>query len=280
MTIVQMPLETANLIMTGVPRAGTTLATSIVDGHADCVALNEPKWQGPWSREMDDPAEYAGRIFADFDRVRPMLLNGEPVSDKRLPGGEPATSYYRDLPGMPMPSHPTQHDFVRPGLTPSFLLAMKHNAHYSCILPLLVDRPGFSVLAIIRHPVPTILAWRSVDLFISRGELPAAEPFWPEIRKARESSANLLRTQCEILELFFTRYHELGEAIQIARYEDVAAGHTWLTAWLGRRYERPVPIIRRDWRLEHDTEEIRLVQRYVGKHCPVAQQFYDDLDGF
>ena len=66
MTIVQMRVESANLIMTGVPRAGTTLATAIVDGHADCVALNEPKWQGLWSREMDDPAGYAERIFADF----------------------------------------------------------------------------------------------------------------------------------------------------------------------------------------------------------------------
>ena len=181
---------------------------------------------------------------------------------------------------MPMPSRPAQHDFVRPGLSPNFLLAMKHNAHYSCILPLLVGRRGYSVLAIVRHPVPTILAWRAVDLFISRGELPAAEPFWPEVRNARERDNDLFRAQCEILDLFFERYVSLGNAITIAQYEEIAVPKSWLSDWLARRYERPVPISMRNWRAEHSAEEIEMVQRYVRNNCRAAIELYEDLDAF
>lgn len=129
--------------------------------------MSEPDWQDLWPREMTERNEYAQRLFDDFVRVRDMFLSGDAVPDRRNGDGSAISDYF---PHAADRRRVRAYDVVpvrRNNLTPDFLLAMKHNAHYTCILDELVSLPGFVSLAVIHHPLPTILSWRSLALPIS-----------------------------------------------------------------------------------------------------------------
>lgn len=267
---------TPKLLITGIPRAGTTLTTAIVDRHRDAVAISEPGWQGPWSREIPDRGAYVERLVEDFERVRLDILAGGSVPDRRDQHGRLYTNYYRDLAG-PHPGRAREtRDYSRPGLSPQFLLAMKHNAHYSCVLPDIVRETDFKVLAVVRHPVPTLLSWRSLDLPVSRGHMPAAEPFWPEIAALRCQSDDLLRIQAGIYELFCRRYQAMQEQIHIVKYENLVADPGILEPILGREYLGGVRIDPKPWRQRFERREIEKVSEYVRQYCPGAAAFYQE----
>lgn len=53
-----------NLIVTGIPRSGTTFTAAFVDGLDDAVCLSEPDWQDARPREMNDRGEYSASATA------------------------------------------------------------------------------------------------------------------------------------------------------------------------------------------------------------------------
>ena len=68
-----MKIDHRDLIVTGIPRAGTTLLAACVDSLEDAVCLSEPEWQALWSQETKERLEYIARLSEDFDRVRHIL---------------------------------------------------------------------------------------------------------------------------------------------------------------------------------------------------------------
>ena len=266
-----------NLIVTGIPRSGTTLVTALIDALEDAVGISEPVWQSRWSRDSSSAERYCDRLRDDFRRVRRTLAGGGVVLDRRREDGSALTSYYRRLPGDAVEPDRRPVPFSRPGLSRGFLLAMKHNAHYSCVLPALVRTGAFSVLAVVRHPVPTLLSWRSLSLPISRGRLPAAERFWPEISRARERSRDLLRVQVEIYDLFCGRYLSLRPRLDLLRYEDLLERPDGVESLLARRRIRSVAISPRDWADGHEEAEVDRVRDYVRRFCPNAAALYPDV---
>jgi hypothetical protein len=265
---------TSNLIVTGIPRAGTTLTAALIDGMEDAVCLNEPKWQSTWSREETDRAAYVKRIVEDFARVRSILLAGGSVEIRASSDGVAVTNFFDQSAGGRKRKPLTFAPMSRAGLSPGFLLAMKHNAHYSCVLEELAATPGFCVLAIVRNPVATLLSWRSLDVPISKGRLPIAEPFWPEVAAAGRSTPDILLAQVRILELLFQRYTALSEKIAIIRLEDMIAKPDLLNTALGRKQRRPVTIEASRLSSSTPLKELKLLQDYVTAHCPTARHYY------
>jgi hypothetical protein len=260
-----------NLIVTGIPRGGTTLAAALIDALDDAVCINEPLWQSKWSREAASRQRYVERIVDDFARVRATLLAGGSVAVRASGDGEAVTNFFDRGQGPRRRKPLTTAPLSRPGLTPGFLLAMKHNAHYSCVLGDLAAVPGLSVLAIIRDPVAVLASWRSLNLPVSRGRLPAGEPFWPEIGEARRGTDDLLLVQARMVELFFRRYHELRDRIAIVRYEDIVGSPGLLARRFGRRPLRQVPVTPVEPPV---SAEITMLRDYVAAHCPTACRYY------
>lgn len=260
-----------NLIVTGVPRAGTTLTAALLDGLDDTVCINEPVWQSRWSREGGSREDYVARIAADFARVRATLLSGGSVETRVKGGGGTLTNYFD-------PSRKrldvALEPFTRAGLSPGFLLAMKHNAHYACVLPELAAQQDTGVLAIIRDPVTTIASWRSVDLPVSKGRLPAAEPYWPEIRNIHLSADDLLVKQARILEALFARFDALSDRIAIVKLEDVIADPLTFSRLLGREQLRSAPIAPSSVGASLDPAERERIEKAVAHHCPTALKYY------
>ncbi len=260
-----------NLIVTGLPRAGTTLTAALLDGLADTVCINEPKWQSRWSREGGSRADYVERIVSDFARVRETLLDGGTLAARVRADGGPLTNYF-DAARNRLPVGLAT--LSRASLPPDFLLAMKHNAHYACVLPDLAAQGDVAVLAIIRDPVATLASWRSLDLPVSKGRMPAAEPYWPELRGIIQSTDDLLVRQARMLELLFARFDALKQRIAIVKLEDVIADPLTFARLLGRAQKTEVPITPSRIASSLSNDERAQIETAVASHCPTALRYY------
>jgi hypothetical protein len=221
-----------NVIVTGIPRSGTTLTAALIDGLPNAVCLNEPQWQV--GRRFSDPVDYAKWLAGDFIQLRQKLLSGEPVQDRRsLEGAAPVTNYFSRQPGSgEVKNNFRLADFSRPGLSSDFTLAVKHNGPYLAILKAIIDLRWFNIIAVVRHPVEVIASWRSLDLPISRGEMPGAAPYWPRLHELTAQPMDLLEKQVKIYDLMCRRIYNLREYMHILPYEELLAQPTLLSKYL------------------------------------------------
>lgn len=265
-----------SLLITGVPRSGTTLATAIVDGLEDTLALSEPQSHVDLLDACRSPAELVDRLALDLSRTRARVLQGGEVIDRRLPSGEPLTDYFvRTDQGAANVRRDVS--VRRPGLSTAFLLATKHNALYTSVLPEVLRDGRFSILALVRNPIHSILSWQSLQIPVSRGRLPAGEVHWPELRSITCSALTVLEKQAAVIELFLRRYLEAGPAIRLVRYEDVAAGECSIATMLGRSTVRPVRIRKPSALQTKYAESIEAVLEVLQRMAPSVTKLYPEL---
>jgi Sulfotransferase family len=210
-----------DLIITGVPRSGTTLAAAIIDQAPDALCLSEPDRHVDLMREAASPEDFVAGLCQEFDVVRRTVLGGGSVLDRRGADGTPITNYFSDpLPDGRREAAFTTRSIRRPGLSPDFVLGDKHNALYAAVLHEIVQSGRFRVIVTVRDPVAALLSWRTLDLPISRGRLPAGERFWPELAVlGRRADLDLTDKQIRICDLLLRRFGELADRIAVIPYE-------------------------------------------------------------
>lgn len=210
-----------NIIITGIPRAGTSLAAAILDQTADCFCLSEPEEHVEIMRSAASAQDFVDRLEKSFESLRAALIGGDSVCDRRSEDGRPVTNYFAPKTAAGVRESAFSMQWVaKAGLTQDFILGVKHNALYSAVLPEIGKRAGFGIVAIVRDPVEVIASWQSLTLPVSRGRLPAADRFWPEMRRLTESDVELLDKQLLIYELMCDRFLHVRNA-RIVRYEEM-----------------------------------------------------------
>lgn len=207
-----------DVIVTGLPRSGSTLAAALIDYLPDSVCLNAPPWQLEQARKLTDrPKPFGKWLLGDFASVRAQLLDKKPIYDFRAEDGSPLLDGIHDARA---PKSPVL--FTRPGLTRNFTLGMKHHALYTAILPTLAEFKHFTIIAVIRHPLDVISSWKRLGKHaIAQGKLPAAARFWPEASRISSSKGNVLDRMVQLYDAHIERYHELRGKIHIVKYEDI-----------------------------------------------------------
>lgn len=260
-----------DLLITGLPRSGTTLLTALLDDPPRGVALGEPKWQAQWRRRHPpEPEAFAAYLAEDFARVRAALLRGEEVEDRVSPDGAPLTNYLSG--GASAYELRSRREA---GLTPGFRLAMKWPALYTAVLPALVAGGAFRIVALLRHPLATLRSWNATDFPIARGRLPVGEPFWPELAELCGSQRPLMEKQARIWELFAARYLACGARIVLLRYEDLVADPAGVAARLGLDFAA-VPVTKPAPRPSGESRSEREAEAAVAAFCPSARRLYGE----
>jgi len=233
-----------DLIITGLPRSGTTLAAAIIDQAPDSLCLSEPDGHADLMNQAASPGDFVISLCQEFKAVRRTVLGGGSVLDRRRADGAPITNYFSD----PLPDGQRETVFTIPGVTRSglsadFVLGVKHNALYTAVLPEIVQSGRFRTIAIVRDPVPVLMSWRTLDLPISRGRLPAGERFWPELAALGGADIDLTEKQIRICDLLLRRFAQLAGRIAVIPYEVFVADPAQLLAAAGIRQPAPSQII-------------------------------------
>lgn len=211
-----------DLIITGLPRSGTSYLCKALDSFSNVAVINEPealfeglRWASePWAVPL---------LHAD---LRARIDAGEAVANKLDASGE-------------LTDDTALHDArapYRPQLCDGhWLLATKNTLAYMARLDgILRLMPQARVLACVRHPLDTLASWKGTFAHLAQGDpssLPVgglADPYLPA--HLRQGIEALLRLEgpamrraawwsllaCEIL--------RWRERIVVVRYEDLVAG--------------------------------------------------------
>lgn len=203
------------LILTGLPRSGTTLCCHLLNQAANTVALFEPI--DVFALPTHDRGAAVAAILDHAGQARRGLLErGRAATyhaDGRVPDNPAGATVGQRRQWR------VQHGeiaFDKP-LDAGFTLAIKHNAAFTALLPELAQTaPCYGV---VRNPLAVLASWNSLELPVSRGHVPAGERLDPALARALADEPDLLERQCRILEWFLGRLLDhLGPA-RLVRYE-------------------------------------------------------------
>ncbi len=146
---VRFPVSAPGILITGIPRSGTSFLCRTLAAVRDSVVLNEPEEILP---PLGQGACPPWEIPLLYQRWRRAILEGRPLPNKV------------DEKGLPV-ADTRLEDRRRPHLPAvaraDFLLGSKNTLAYLACLPGLRHvMPGAAVLACIRHPADTIASWK------------------------------------------------------------------------------------------------------------------------
>ncbi len=264
-----------NILLSGMPRSGTTLLTALMDTRPNTVALNEPKWQYDWAadnrgRGAWDFVEY---LEQDFAQTRRKLLEGTPIPERRREDGAAVTNYYqRDASGAVRDTFKVI-GFTRKGLSPDFALAMKHNGLYMGVLPELVQSGKFKVMTIIRNPVDVIYSWTRAPIPPAEGKLPGASLYWMEMEAMTLSDRGLLERQVQLYDMLCLRLQQLEKKINVIVYEALVREPLPFTRLFGIPDEAAHRLVLNQKANIPDTERYR-IEEAVNKYGKYYLRYY------
>lgn len=208
--------EGKDIILTGPPRSGTTLACFLLNKLPQTVALHEPMRLSMFAT----PQKGLESVMAFFPEMRRSLLTeGKALS--RISKNE--------IPDNPFPREASQNrksivrkdwvQFQKP-LDLGFDLILKHNAHFTFTLTLL--QPHFLCYALIRNPIAVIASWNTIDAPVAEGRLNVLPGLRPDLHARLMDVDDVLDRQVMLLHFLFEAY-EVLPVDAILRYEDLIA---------------------------------------------------------
>ena len=211
-----------NVVLTGLPRSGTTLACRLLNKLPDTVALHEPLSPGAFVGK-DAP----GELDKFFRRTRRMIRKEGKAPSKSVDGEIPGNAYEEVAPSGGGPrSHSSKKEAMRSYLVVSkelkggFSLVAKQPGLFSALLPALVGR--FPCYAIVRNPLAVLASWNSVDHNVREGHSRGAELYDEELRRELASIDDRVGRQLRLLSWWYERLDTLPRE-NILRYEALVA---------------------------------------------------------
>jgi hypothetical protein len=209
------------ILVTGLPRSGTTLVVKLLNEIPNVVALNEPM---PVSEMVGlNEAELFQWIDQYTERVRSLLIAEGKAETKHINGLFVDNTFRESLNELGLrPTHAT-HGLVdiNRALSNQFTLAIKHNGSFTAVAHYLVQR--YRCFAITRNPLALLLSWQTVDIPINYGRMPVAEAIDPDLHASLNKIKDSLDRQIYILNWFFDRFHKYFPKENILSYESLTS---------------------------------------------------------
>jgi hypothetical protein len=136
------------MMITGIPRSGTSYLCRLLHSLPDCVVINEPtQIYGPLNNNLT-----IWQIATYYQELRRDILDGKPVENKVHHGKVIEDTAIIDI----------RTQYQPPVSRPDFLLITKNTLAYMARLPQLKPvLPQAPIVACIRHPLDTIASWKT-----------------------------------------------------------------------------------------------------------------------
>jgi hypothetical protein len=263
------------VLLTGMPRSGTSLVCTMLNEQPDTVALVEPM-QIP---AHGDIAKAVKDIDAFIAETRRQILETRRAPTK-LVGGVIPENTVAEAPAAAGALRPLAEKngtvTIDKPLSADFRLVIKHPALFSALAGVLAERHGLH--AMVRDPLAVLASWQTVDMPVNRGHMPAAEAFRPELAARLAAMPEALDRQIALIEWLLTSYAALPPG-RVLRYEDILADPTGkLEALSGRRH--PPAYLRRAHAAHEryptvDFPRLAIALRPI---IPLARPFYPDFE--
>ncbi len=217
-------------ILTGIPRAGTTLTCKLLSEQEQVAGLNEPiPFRNLQSRK--DGLARTRKSFASFRKS--LIQNG--TAPVRGRNGQITDNHFGQAAGgnrKKVIKRSVVH--FEQSFQPGFKLFVKHNAVFTLLLQdLKADYPCY---AMVRNPLALLGSWSTVSVPVSRGKMRYLSLLDPEGHRALEQKKGLLGRQLFLLDYYFKAYSALPGQ-QVLQYEDlIGTNGSLLANMIGQPY--------------------------------------------
>lgn len=262
------------VLLTGMPRSGTTLACALLNEHPDTVALAEPIEMALHGVRQRALAE----IDAFLTMTRQGLLRDGTAPSKHRGGVVPDNVVEADhAPHGHLRPSLVLHGLIHPGkaLSRDFRLVVKHPALFTALARDLARR--YPLYAIIRDPLSVLASWQTVDININRGALPIAEAFAPRLAASMAIARTTLERQVIAMDWQLRTYLALP-AGRVIRYEDMLADPAASLAQISGVVHAPSrPRQPYDARTRYASVPLRPLARALRPLLPLVRVFYPDF---
>lgn len=205
-------------ILTGIPRAGTTLTCKLLSEQEQVVGLNEPI---PF-RNLQSRQDGLARINSSLARFRKSLIR-DATAPVRGRNGEITDNHFGREKGGDR-KRVIQRSIVHfeQSFRSDFKLVIKHNAEFTLLLENL--RQAYPCYAMVRNPLAVLGSWSTVNVPVSRGKIRYLSLLDPKGQNALEQRQGLLNRQLFLLDYYFRAYSTLPVQ-HVFRYEDLIASN-------------------------------------------------------
>ncbi len=212
---------TSDIILTGVPRSGTTLTCHLLNKLPEVVALHEPMHPPNYFGISSD--EIVAEIKKFFNDQRATVLNNGTAISKSASGVVPdnPVGSIDEQTGKRKKIINGRKIVVTKPLGIDFKLVIKHPSMFTAIMEIV--KYHFPCFAIIRNPLSVLLSWNSVTFSQSLGHAPAAEGFDANLSNSLKKEKNLYLRQLILLDWYFSKYKHNLTNQQILKYEDIVS---------------------------------------------------------
>lgn len=146
------------LVITGIPRSGTSLLCRVLGDQPDCVIINEPTAIFGPLRNCSRP----GWMACYYRDLRRAVLDGEAVENRVVDGRMVEDTRLQDVRGL------HRHRVARS----DFLLGTKNTLAYLSRIPVLRRAlPAAPIVACVRNPIDSIASWKGSFAHLRDGNL-------------------------------------------------------------------------------------------------------------
>lgn len=210
-----------DLLLTGIPRSGTTLVCSILGEQANVFAAHEPIDPVEFGHNID-VTKAISTIRTAMKNLRSSIYSDGLIVSKQNRGRIPTNSVdnasddklRREVTSLGLIA-------VEQPLSEKFVLVVKHNALFTSLLPRLMEE--YPVFAIVRNPLAVLHSWQTVDFPINKGRIPMGERFDPQLSQTLDQEGDVLARQLEILDWFFENFRSHLMGGRTICYEEVVS---------------------------------------------------------
>jgi hypothetical protein len=210
------PPSQDSVLITGLPRSGTTMTCWLLNQLNAVVALHEPIQFAAYPE-----TESISSILHHFIReTRAQLLRDGTAPSHAMQGRIESNPVSSSSSADPSRRVIHQHQIVAftHVNSESFQLAIKHNAPFTAQLDQLEKH--YTLAIIIRNPLALLCSWQTVPLPIREGRLPMGERYDESLRTCLSKLDDPLHRQIAILDWCFAKYQH---AAHVYKYEDLIA---------------------------------------------------------
>lgn len=262
-----------DILVTGMPRSGTTLLTSLLNAQPNTIALAEPiplDSQGGRLRAVEEIGSFMRSVrksALSHGRVPTKHVNGRITDNFAEPPN--ADGRLRQVLAQTGELH-----FEKP-LSDEFTLVVKHPAEFTALADLLVHQ--FKLYALVRDPIAVLAAWQTVNMPVNRGHMPMMECFAPGLGHRLEGITHTLGRQVALIEFQLSTYSKLPPA-QILRYEDMIADPKKTLAALCPAFEGSPELSEFDARERYPKTDFGALAAALSPILPLISRFYPDWE--
>jgi len=238
------------VIVTGIPRSGTSLFSALLNDLDNAVCLNEILYD-------------VNLLPSAFAEIRRRLVVGEPIPNRYDSSGNLAT----DTQG----SGANVEERIVQDVDENAVIGSKVNIPYLNQIQKILDY-GYKVIALVRDPVYTIASWNSEKANVIPEAHVGDEDMHPRWRNFRFETDNKIERQAQLWQHYANLLWKLRNTIKIIRYTELTDNTyevmQYVCEYFGLKNSTTQSL--KNMNMPSRFANLDMISQAVMKHCPMA----------